>query len=151
MNKICNDKFKSYAIVYCVKTITNLPNNLLIRTLAADEELGSSKRVQITLRNLAPHNPSNWSIYKHTYHHIIHQASRAWDIVPPNPQVGYCLFMHHFPFSVCLRNSLDYPWPARGRPPGGARRLSAACRRSTARGRGRSGPSTPAHPRSPGQ
>ena len=59
--------------------------------------------------------------------------------------------MHHFPFCVCLRNSLDYPWPARGPPQGGARRLSAACRRSTARGRGRSGPSTPTHPRSPGQ
>ena len=64
MSKICNDKFKSYVIVYCVKTITHplfnlLIFNLLIRTLAADEELGSSKRVQITLRNLAPHNPSN--------------------------------------------------------------------------------------------
>ena len=32
---------------------------LLIRTLAAEEELGSSNRVQMTLRNLAQHNPSN--------------------------------------------------------------------------------------------
>ena len=152
MNKIFNnDKFKSYVIVHCAKTITyfNTPYIfylLLIRTLAAEEELGSSKRVQMTLRNRAPHNPSNWSIYKHTY---IKPVERG--ISFPEPQVGYCLFMHHFPFCVCLRNSLDYPWPAHGPPPGGARRPSAACRRSTARGRGRSGPSTPTHPRSPGQ
>ena len=34
-----------------------------ILTLAADDELGSSNKVHITLRIRAPHNPSKWSIY----------------------------------------------------------------------------------------
>ena len=71
-------------------------NLLLIRTLAAEEELGSSKRVQMTLRNRAPHNPSNWSIYKHTY---IKPVERGIYLSPsPRSATVYLCIISHFVF-----------------------------------------------------
>ena len=121
-------------------TITN--------TRAAEEELGSSKRVQMTLRSRAQQSPWKWSICSSlstpwSTTGSSHEA--LWKLINDNMPVSS---VHHFQWRIIIISIKDLVWQLMSRP-GRYLLLPGECRHSRARDREHWDPSTPAPPQSP--